>query len=94
MGLRFSFERKLQPIIVIVIFFNKDLRALLPSRGEAISRLLLWSPRYQPLKSRKLTFPEIISRDTGIATQDLRVAMQNKNVWRAVVRGILAEAEG
>ena len=33
------------------------------AEGKPISRLLYWSPRYQPVKSKKFkTFPEIISR--------------------------------
>ena len=64
------------------------------ARGEPKSRLLLWSSRYHLVKSRKLTFPEMISRDTEIATQDLHLAMQNKNVWHAFVKGVLFEAKG
>ena len=66
------------------------LRFVAEPGGEPTSLLLLWSPRYQPVKTRKLAFPEIISRDTGIVIQDL----QNKNVWHAVVRGVSAEAVG
>ena len=64
------------------------------AEGEAVSRLLLWSPSHLPVRSRRLTFPKVISRDAGLDVEDLRAAMCDREVWRDVVRGISAEAEG
>ena len=64
------------------------------AEGEAVSGLLLWSPSHLPVRSRRLTFPKVISRDAGLDVEDLRAAMCDREVWRDVVRGISAEAEG
>ena len=64
------------------------------AEGEAVSRLLLWSPSHLPVRSRRLTFPKVISRDAGLDVEDLRATMCDSEVWRDVVRGISAEAEG
>ena len=64
------------------------------AEGEAVSRLLLWSPSHLPVRSRRLTFPKVISRDAGLDVEDLRAAMCDREVWRDVVWGISAEAEG
>ena len=61
--------------------------------GEIISSLLLWQP-LSSKRSRKLTYPDIISRDTGIEVKELGVAMLDRGVWKEVVGGISAEAEG
>ena len=45
------------------------------AEGEAVSRLLLWSPSHLPVRSRRLTFPKVISRDAGLDVEDLRAAM-------------------
>ena len=39
--------------------------------SEIISSLLLWKPTFDNTRGRKLSFPDVISRDTGIRTQDL-----------------------
>ena len=64
------------------------------AEGEVVSHLLLWSPSHLPVRSRRLTFPKVISRDAGFDVEDLRAAMCDREVWRDVVRGISAEAEG
>ena len=51
---------------------------------EIVSALLLWRPT-GTVKSRKLTFPDVIARDTGIATNELGFAMKDREVWRTVV---------
>ena len=48
--------------------------------------LLLW----KILTERKLTFPDTVSRDTGIKVEDLPAALENKTVWCQSVRNITA----
>ena len=64
------------------------------AEGEAVSRLLLWSPSHLPVRSRRLTFPKVISRDAGLDVEDLRAAMCDREVWQDFVWRISAEAEG
>ena len=64
------------------------------AKQQAVSRLVLWNPGRRPVRSRKLTFPDTISRDTGIPQQDLPSAMADRNTWRSIVRNISAEAAG
>ena len=59
--------------------------------GEAISSLLLWKPTGRVF-SRKLTFPGVIARDTGLEIADLDTAMQNRDVWREIVQGLTPTA--
>ena len=61
------------------------------AEGELISSLLLWKPS-APNRSNRLTYPDMISRDTGIQVQDLPVAMADRSVWKSVVHSISAEA--
>ena len=51
---------------------------------EIVSPLLMWRPT-GTVKSRKLTFPDVITRDTGIDTNELGFAIKNREVWRTVV---------
>ena len=59
---------------------------------EAISSLLMWRSNY-PVRSGKFTFPDVMSRDTGLKFDDLETATGDREVWRAVLSGILATAE-
>ena len=64
-------------------------------RGNAtVLKGNLWRPSHLPVRSRKVTFLDIILRDTGIGVQDLHVVMACKLVRREVVQGVLAEAKG
>ena len=44
------------------------------AENEIITTLLLWKPPSQRRRGRKLSYPDVISRDTGIQQQDLRRA--------------------
>ena len=46
--------------------------------AEIIYSLLLWRPSYGKSRGRKLSFPDVISRDMGISTEDLRTAMRSQ----------------
>ena len=58
------------------------------AKGEIISDILLWKVS----TGRKLTFPDTISRDTGIKVGGLPAAMENKTVWWKIVAEISATA--
>ena len=60
------------------------------AESEVISSLLLWKSSSDNAKGRKLSFPEVISRDTGIRTEDLGWAMQDRDVWRGIVNSMKA----
>ena len=60
--------------------------------AEVISSLLLWRPGYGKSRRRKLSFPDVISRDTGFSTEDLRTAVGDRNVWSDVVQSMVATA--
>ena len=45
------------------------------------------------MRSRKVTFLDIILRDTGIGVQDLLVVMADRLVRKEVVQGVSAEAK-
>ena len=59
---------------------------------EIISDLLLWKPPTQNKRGRKLTFPDVISRDTGLKQEDLRTAMMDREFWRGMVESIVSTA--
>ena len=58
------------------------------AEGELISDLILWKPS----KGRKLTYPDVVARDTGLEVQDLHVGMADREWWRKVVSSISAKA--
>ena len=53
-------------------------------KDEIITNLFLWKASI----GRKLTFPDTISRDTGIKVEDILATMPNKTVWCQIVRDI------
>ena len=59
---------------------------------EIISSLLLWKPPNTILRGRKLSFPDILSRDSGIEKQDLGTAMRDRDVWRGIVEAMISTA--
>ena len=59
---------------------------------EVISDLLLWKPNSRNKRGRKLTFPDVISRDVGLKQEALRSAMKDREVWRGVVDFIVSTA--
>lgn len=51
------------------------------SKHEVISDLLLWCPA-GPKRSRKRTFLDVLKRETGLESEELRTAMANRELWR------------
>ena len=52
---------------------------------ELISSFVLWRHHHSHKRSRYLTFPDTISRDTVIAKEDLFLAMSDREVRKGVV---------
>ena len=59
---------------------------------EIISSLLLWKPPITIRRGRKLSFPDVISRDTGLCKEDLNTAMRDRDVWREIVNAMVSTA--
>ena len=59
---------------------------------ELASTFVLWRHPSSVKRSRKLTFPDTICRDTSILKEDLLVAMSDREYWKGVVNSISAEA--
>ena len=59
---------------------------------ELASSFVLWRLPSSHKRSRKLTFPDNICRDTSISKEDLFVAMSDRTYWKSVVNSISAEA--
>ena len=60
---------------------------------ELVSSFVLWHHPSSLHQSRKLSFPDSLSRDTSIAKDDLLMAMTDRVYWGSVVNSISAEAE-
>ena len=59
------------------------------AENEIISTLLLWKPS-RSNRGRRLSYPDVISRDTGIQKQDLCNAMMDRDFWRDLVNSIVS----
>ena len=53
---------------------------------EAVSRLLLWNPKHGKKAPGRpsQTYLDQLRQDTGLETAELRTAMQDRSVWRAI----------
>ena len=60
------------------------------AKTEVISSLLLWKPSSDNARGKKLSFPDVISRDAGIRTEDLGTAMLDRDTWRGLVKSMTA----
>ena len=60
------------------------------NRNELISDVLLWTPTYGRAKSRwpDRTYIQRLCEDTGCSPEDLREAMNDREMWRKRVRDI------
>ena len=56
------------------------------STEEPISRLLLWRPKHGKRKAGRptITYTDVLQQDTGLETTDMRTAMLDRSVWRAI----------
>ena len=61
--------------------------------NEVVSPFILWKPQPVGRKSLKLTYPNVIARDTGIRLEELGVAMQDRDFWRDIVSEISTAVE-
>ena len=58
--------------------------------NEIISSLIRWKPQAAGRKGRKIAFPDVISRDTGIRPGELKSAMEDMDVWRRFVQSVVS----
>ena len=49
-------------------------------KNDVISSLLIWSPKHHG-RGRKLSYPDMIARDTNLHREDLKRAMQDREYW-------------
>ena len=59
------------------------------AKEEVISDLIFWKKS----ESRKLTFPEVVARDTGINKDELPTVMKDRDCWREIVLNISPKGE-
>jgi len=58
---------------------------------EMISSLVLWKLPISGRKLRKLTFPDVISRDAlALYFDDLKTAMEDREVWKSLVKSVVS----
>ena len=62
------------------------------AKNEVISSLMLWKPHHAASRSRKLSFPDVLCRDSGIDKQDLGTAMGDRDVWKEIVNIMISTA--
>ena len=62
----------------------------LRAEKEVVSSLILWTPRNRG--RGKLSYPDVISRDTGLEKTDLERAMKDRSFWRKRVESIVSTA--
>lgn len=63
----------------------------LRATSELSSSFVLWRPQSRGRRSRKLSYPDTLSRDSGYEAQDLETVMQDRELWRSVVNSISTE---
>ena len=52
---------------------------------ETLSFLVLWNPTPRTGRGRKLSFPDVISRDTEVHKEIISVTMQDQETWREII---------
>ena len=57
--------------------------------NEVASSFVLWRPKPNGRRSNKLSYPDILSRDSGIAQSELDTAMQGRETWRGILKSDL-----
>ena len=62
------------------------------ANSEVISPLILWKPNSVGRRSRKLSYLDTLTRDTGLIEQDLKTAMLDRNCWSEMVISIGSNA--
>ena len=90
---KYHMYRNLKPVSLTVKrkrvqFAGHCLRAT----NEVVSPLILWKPKSIGRRRKKLTFPDVISRDSGIDKQDLEIAMLDRDFWRGIVDSVVSTA--
>ena len=54
---------------------------------ECVSKLVHWTPKHGTKRRGRpaLNYMDVITQDTRLDVSDVRTAMQNRKVWRAIV---------
>ena len=54
---------------------------------ECVAKLILWEPKHGKRKPGRpaLTYINVLKQDTGLDVNDVKTAMQDRKVWRAIV---------
>ena len=60
--------------------------------NEMASSFILWKPEANGRKSHRLTYPNVIAKDTGLELEDLGEAMGNRVVWGNLVNSMVSTA--
>ena len=64
------------------------------SKDQVISDILLWRLPQAARGTRPHTYPDTISRDTGLTVQELGAAMADRTRWKDVASKISTTVEG
>ena len=59
---------------------------------EVVSSFILWKPKPNGRRRNGLTYPDVLSRDSGISQSELGGAMGDRDTWRSIVKSILSTA--
>ena len=57
---------------------------------EMVSSFILWKPEPNGRRGQKLTYPDVLVKDTGIRLDDLGEAMGNRVVWGNLVNSMVS----
>ena len=60
--------------------------------NEVVSSFVLWRPEPNGRRSNKLSYPDVLSKDSQIAKSELGTAMQDRGTWSGIVKSILSTA--
>ena len=54
--------------------------------NEPISQLILWKPKHGKRKPGRphLTYTDLLKKDTGLELSEVKAAMLDRNVWKAI----------
>ena len=57
---------------------------------EVVSSFVLWKPKPNGRRSNKLSYPDVLAKDSHIAKNELGIAMQDRGTWSGVVKSVLS----
>ena len=57
---------------------------------EVVSSFVLWMPKPNGRRSNKLSYPDVLSRDSQICQNEIGNAMQDRRTWKGVVKSVIS----